>query len=57
MNPYVYHLAPWHAPHALRREYTTVLHLHGLELLTLFAPVYTDPGGSGLTVNATNSKE
>ena len=27
-NPYDIHSSPWHATHALRREYVTVLHLH-----------------------------
>ena len=47
--PYVIHSPPWHPPHALRREYTMVLHQHKLEMDAL-APAYTHPGISGLTV-------
>jgi hypothetical protein len=30
MKMYEIHVSDWHASHALRREYTTVLHLHKL---------------------------
>jgi hypothetical protein len=45
------HVAPWHAPHALKREYTTVLHLHKLSSLTI-GPVYDSPGVRAGTENA-----
>ena len=46
------HDSPWHAPHALRREYTMVLHLHTFEPSRLLGPVYLYPDGRGGTVNA-----
>ena len=46
------HDSPWHAPHALRREYTMVLHLHKLEPSKLLGPAYLYPGGRGGTVNS-----
>jgi hypothetical protein len=49
---YLIHFPPWHPAHALKSEYPMVLHLHKLELSTTLGPEYSDPGGSGLTVNA-----
>jgi len=41
----------WHAPHALMREYTTVLHLHMSPPPSRVGPTYSCPGRRGLRVN------
>ena len=52
MKLYSIHVAAWHAPHALTREYTTVLHLHKSVLSEPFGPKYSCPDKRGRTVNA-----
>ena len=44
--------ADWQAPHALTREYTTVLHLHMLSPPAMVGPEYESPDRSGSMVNA-----
>jgi len=41
----------WHAPHALMREYTTVLHLHMSPPPSRLGPTYSCPARRGPTVN------
>lgn len=49
---YEIHGEPWHASHALMREYVIVLHLHMSESSMPLGPVYEAPGSRALTVNA-----
>ena len=49
---YEIHGEPWHASHALMREYVIVLHLHMSESSTPLGPIYEAPGSRALTVNA-----
>ena len=51
-NPYVIQSSPWHAPHALRREYATVLHAHNILPALADGSEYSYPGGSAGMVNA-----
>lgn len=53
---YSIHVAPWHAPHALTRAYTTVLHLHTSVLSESFGPRYSCPDKRGVTVNAAGNE-
>ncbi len=47
---YVVDSPPWHALHALKRLYPTVLHLHEFPLFVLLGPIYEDPGSSAFIV-------
>ena len=49
---YVIQSAPWHASHALTRQYTMVLHLHMLSSSGPLGPTYVSPGSRGSMVNA-----
>jgi len=52
MNSYLIHKSSWHAPHAHKREYVTVLHLHKSSPSRTYGPAYWYPAGRGSTVNA-----
>ena len=47
IQSHVIHFSPWHASHALKSEYTTLLHSHKLSSLALVGPGYEVPGASG----------
>ncbi len=49
---YLIKSAPWHALHALRSEYVTVLHMHKLESSAPLGPKYELPGGRASIVTA-----
>ena len=53
---YVIHGACWQASHALRSEYTTVLHLHKFPSSTS-GPVYEAPDSSGGMENTVRGKD
>lgn len=49
---YSIHVADWHAPHPLMREYVTVLHAHRSEPSLTVGPRYSCPDRRGLIINA-----
>jgi hypothetical protein len=56
MGTYDVHVSPWHASHALMREYEIVLHLHKFPSSTPLGPVYEYPGWRAAMENAVRGK-